>query len=67
MKQGSHVKVAKLISKCIEDEFTEIYLDTVKLRKELPNGNVFYIHLDDLGDGIKKSCKSYASSGSCKA
>jgi len=57
MKQGSHVKVAKLISKCIEDEFTEIYLDTMELRKELPDGNAFYIHLDDLGDGIKKAVR----------
>ena len=57
MKQGSHVKVAKLISKCVEDEFTEIYLDTMKLRKELPDGNAFYIHLDDLGDGIKKAVR----------
>lgn len=57
MKQGSHVKVAKLISKCIEDEFTEIYLDTMKLRKKLPDENAFYIHLDDLGDGIKKAVR----------
>jgi len=57
MKQGSHVKVAKLISKCVEDNFTEVYLDTMKLRKELPDGNAFYIHIDDLGDGIKKAVR----------
>ncbi|RLI84087.1 MAG: hypothetical protein DRP01_08465 [Archaeoglobales archaeon] len=57
MKQGSHVKIAKLISKCVDDKFTEIYLDTMKLRKELPDGNAFYIHIDDLGDGIKKAVR----------
>ena len=50
MKLGYHVKVAKIVSECVDDEFTEIYLDTMKIRKELPDGNVFYIHVDDIGD-----------------
>jgi len=57
MKQGAHVRVAKLISECVDDKFTEIILDTMKIRKELPDGNVFYIHLDDLGDGVKKAVR----------
>ena len=57
MKMGLHVKVARVISECVDDEFTEIYLDTMKIRKELPNENVFYIHVDDLGDGIKKAAR----------
>jgi len=57
MKQGAHVRVAKAISECVSDNFTEVILDTMKIRKELPNGNVFYIHLDDLGDGIKKAVR----------
>jgi len=57
MKIGVHVKVAKVISECVSDRFTEVYLDTMKIRKELPDGNVFYISLDDLGDGIKKAVR----------
>ena len=57
MKQGSHVKIAKVISKCVDDKFTDIYLDDMKIRKELPDGNFFYIHIDDLGDGIKKAVR----------
>jgi AAA15 family ATPase/GTPase len=57
MKQGSHVKVAKIISECVDDRFTDIYLDTMQIRKELSDENVFYIHIDDLGDGIKKAVR----------
>ncbi len=57
MKIGAHVKVAKILSECVSDRFTEVYLDTMKIRKELPDGNVFYISLDDLGDGIKKAVR----------
>jgi AAA15 family ATPase/GTPase len=57
MKQGYHVTIAELISKCVDDNFTEIILDIMKIRKELPDGNKFYIHLDDLGDGVKKAVR----------
>ncbi len=57
MKIGAHVRVAKVLSECVSDRFTEVYLDTMKIRKELPDGNVFYISLDDLGDGIKKAVR----------
>jgi len=57
MKLGLHVKAARIISECVDDIFTDIYLDTMKIRKELPDGNFFYIHVDDLGDGIKKAIR----------
>ncbi|MCK4613568.1 MAG: AAA family ATPase [Thermoplasmata archaeon] len=59
MKLGAHVSVAKHINECVDDDFTEILLEShqLSLRKELPDGNVFYIQLNDLGDGIKKAIK----------
>ena len=54
MKLGSHVRVAKVISGCVKEEFTEI-LDCRRIRKVLPDGNIFYINLDDLGDGVRKA------------
>ena len=29
----------------------------MKIRKELPNENFFYIHVDDLGEGVKKAIR----------
>ncbi len=57
MKSGAHIRVAKLISECVADNYTEILPDTLKIRKELPDGNVHYIHITDLGDGAKKAVK----------
>lgn len=59
MKLGVHVSTARDISECVDDRFTEILLESKELsmRKELPDGNVFYIQLADLGDGIKKAVK----------
>ena len=56
MKAGAHVNVARYMSECVNDKFTEILMESsaLSLRKELPDGNVFYIQLADLGDGIKK-------------
>ncbi len=58
VKQGYNVSVTKLISSSVGDEFTEILLDVMKLRKELPDDRVLYIHVDDLGDGIKKAIRA---------
>ncbi len=57
MKSGAHIRVAKLISECVADNYTEILPDTLKIRKELPDGNVHYIRIEDLGDGAKKAVK----------
>ena len=56
VKFGYHIKVAKVISRCVKEEITEI-LDGKRIRKVLPDGNIFYINLDDLGDGIRKVVK----------
>ena len=57
MKSGAHIRVAKLISECVADNYTEILPDTLKIRKELPDENVHYIRIEDLGDGAKKAVK----------
>lgn len=56
MKTGAHTRVAKeLINKCVDDKYTEIlFAPELSARKQLPDGNVLYIKIKDLGDGIEK-------------
>lgn len=54
IKTGAHVRVAKLINDCVDDEYSEVlFSPELRFRKELPD-NIFYIKIKDLGDGIKK-------------
>lgn len=55
-KTGAHTRVAKeLINKCVDDKYTEIlFSPELSARKELPNGDIQYIKIRDLGDGIEK-------------
>ena len=58
IKSGVHIRVAReLVNPCVDDVYTEILLDSPELRarKELPNGNILYIKLEDLGGGIEKA------------
>lgn len=56
MKTGAHTRVAKeLINECVDDRYTEIlFAPELSARKELPDGNVLYVKLRDLGDGVQK-------------
>lgn len=56
-KLGIHVSVAKqLLNECVDDKYTEIlFTPELRARKELPDGNVLYIDLKDLGDGVEKA------------
>lgn len=55
-KTGAHARVAKeLINECVDDKYTEIlFAPELSARKELPNGEIQYIKIRDLGDGIEK-------------
>lgn len=55
-KFGAHTRVAKnLISECVDDVYTELFFGPeLSGRKELPDGNVLYIKIKDLGAGIEK-------------
>jgi len=56
-KTGAHVKlVRRLVSKVVEDRFTEITLRRreLMLRKVLPDEDVAYIRMGDMGDGVKR-------------
>lgn len=57
VKLGANVSVAKAVSECIHEKFTEVIPETLSVRKELPDGNVLYIRLSDLGDGVEKAIK----------
>lgn len=57
MKSGAERSVATKISECVSDNYTEVITDTLKLRKELPDGNAVRIKLSDLGAGAKKAVK----------
>ncbi|MBL7117219.1 MAG: AAA family ATPase [Candidatus Syntrophoarchaeum sp.] len=53
-KVGAHRSIIKLINECVNDNFTEIILETMRVRKEI-NDNAMYIKLEDLGQGLVKT------------
>lgn len=57
-KKGINKSIARdLINECVDDRYSEVLTDNelMRVRKELSNKNNLYIHLQDLGDGIKKA------------
>ncbi|KKN54191.1 hypothetical protein LCGC14_0594840 [marine sediment metagenome] len=57
IKNGIHVKVAKSLNKCVDDEYSEILFgEPMKIRKVFPN-NFTYVRLNDLGSGAEKLIK----------
>lgn len=55
-KNGIHNKVAKSLSKCVDDEYSEVMFNPIRLRKILPNTTP-YIRISDLGLGAEKLVK----------
>ncbi|MEX2707001.1 MAG: AAA family ATPase [Candidatus Freyrarchaeum guaymaensis] len=57
VKSGAHVRIAKLVSRCVDDSYTEALIspNELRLRKELPDGNFFYVKISDLGSGLKRA------------
>jgi len=56
-KSGAHTRlIRKFISNVVEDRFTEVSLrrNVLVLRKEFPDGDVAYIDMNDVGDGVKR-------------
>lgn len=58
-KDGTHITVAELVNRCVSDEYTEIYLETLEMRKKPPDGDQFYISIKDLGDGVLRAIPAY--------
>jgi len=57
IKNGIHVKVAKSLNKCVDDEYSEILFGKpMRLRKIFPD-NFTYIRINDLGSGAEKLVK----------
>ncbi|ASJ09221.1 hypothetical protein A3L11_08270 [Thermococcus siculi] len=56
VKRKIHTKTAKLVSENIDENFTEIVLkkDGWYLRRD----DASYIHIDDVGDGLKKAIRT---------
>ena len=60
IKDKIHVKVAKSLNKCVDDEYSEILFGTpIRLRKVFPD-NFTYIRINDLGSGAEKLVKIMA-------
>lgn len=53
-KIGAHISIIELVNKCVNDKYTEIILETLRVRKELKD-NVLYIKLEDLGHGLVRT------------
>jgi len=61
VKKGLHVKVFKdLLNGVVYDKFTEVFPreNELYVRKEL-EGNVVYVRLNDLGEGVKRFILTY--------
>ena len=56
VKKGIHNKVAKSLSNCVDDEYSEVMFEPIRLRKILPNSTP-YIRISDLGSGAEKLVK----------
>jgi len=58
VKDKVNIRVAREVSKCVDDEYTEVLWEEegLSLRKQLPDG-AFYIKIDDLGDGLRKAVR----------
>ncbi|KKN53049.1 hypothetical protein LCGC14_0606380 [marine sediment metagenome] len=57
MKKGYHIKLAKFLSECVNDVYSElVFLEPISLRKVYPDNNV-YLKLKDLGSGAEKLIK----------
>ena len=57
--EGAHADAAEFINKQIDDEYTEIYLETLEARKQPEDGTPFYVDLSDLGSGVLKTVAMY--------
>ena len=58
-RRGAHIDVAEFINGCIDDEYTEIYLETLEMRKKPLDGQQFYVDINDLGDGVVRAIPVY--------
>ncbi len=60
IKNKIHVKVAKILNKCVDDEYSEIlFKEQMELRK-ITQDNFTYIRINDLGSGAEKLVKIMA-------
>jgi len=59
VKDEANVRVAREVSKCVDDEYTEVLWEEegLSLRKQFPDRGPFYIKIDDLGDGLRKAVR----------
>lgn len=55
-KSGANTSIVDLINRVVYDRFTEatVRFDKIVLRKELPDGRVFYVDVSDIGDGVER-------------
>lgn len=55
-KSGANTSIVDLIDRVVYDRFTEatVRFDKIVLRKELPDGRVFYVNISDIGDGVER-------------
>ncbi len=60
IKKGIHIKVAKSLNKCVDDEYSEILFgEPMRIRKILLD-NFTYVRINDLGSGAEKLVKIMA-------
>ncbi|MFC7203673.1 ATP/GTP-binding protein [Haloferax namakaokahaiae] len=53
-REGGHVRAAELISECVGDEYTEIYLESLEARKKPSGEDPYYVKIKDLGNGVAR-------------
>ncbi len=56
-KGGAHVDIVRrFVNECVNDKFTEVLprRNEFYLRKETPQGELYYISLSDMGEGVRR-------------
>ena len=54
-----HTEVAEFVNEQVDDEYTELYLETLEARKRPKTGSPFYVDIADLGSGVLKTIAMY--------
>ncbi len=57
ISNGIHVKVAKSLNKCVDDEYSEILFKGPMEMRKIIQDNFTYIRVNDLGSGAEKMVK----------
>lgn len=51
-KEDGNIRVVEFLNESIGDRYTEVYLETLEVRKQPEDGNAYWVDILDLGSGL---------------